>query len=126
MSHRQRLAAQLYLINAALLITHEIDSAFWKEWALFHLPGGIQLFLVLNLLLVLVVLYGFEQVLLHTPLAKPFSLLLAGGGIFAFCAHTFFIALGHPEFRLPASLGLLAVILVVSIIQGVVALRAES
>jgi len=124
-SHRERFAAQLYLANVALLITHEIDSAFWKEWTLFHLPGGIQLFLVLNLLLVLIVLYGFEQVLLHTRLAKSFSLLLAGGGIFAFCAHTFFIAQGHLEFRLPASLTLLAIILVVSLIQGFVALRED-
>jgi len=22
----------LYLANAVLLITHEIDSAYWKEW----------------------------------------------------------------------------------------------
>jgi hypothetical protein len=22
----------LYLVNAILLINHEIDSAFWKEW----------------------------------------------------------------------------------------------
>jgi Family of unknown function (DUF6713) len=124
-SNHQRFAAQLYLINATLLITHEIDSAFWKEWTLFHLPGGIQLFLVLNLLLVLAVLYGLGQVLLRTRLARAFSLLLAGAGVFAFCAHTFFILQGRPQFTLPASLALLAAILVASIIQGVTALRAE-
>lgn len=31
----------LYLLNAAALITHEIDSAYWREWELF----GIQVFL---------------------------------------------------------------------------------
>ena len=27
-------------LNFALLVTHQIDSAYWKEWELFHLPGG--------------------------------------------------------------------------------------
>ena len=35
-------ATRLYLANTALLIAHEIDSAYWKEWELFHLPGGIR------------------------------------------------------------------------------------
>ena len=38
----------LYLLNAAVLITHEIDSAYWHEWDLFGIPGGIQFFLVLK------------------------------------------------------------------------------
>jgi len=38
----------LYLVNAILLINHEIDSAFWKEWELFKLPGGIGGFLILH------------------------------------------------------------------------------
>ncbi len=32
----------LYLLNFALLFTHKIDSAFWKEWELFGIPGGIR------------------------------------------------------------------------------------
>jgi hypothetical protein len=31
----------LYLTNAVLLINHEIDSAYWKEWELFH-PASIS------------------------------------------------------------------------------------
>jgi hypothetical protein len=26
----------LYLVNSVLLINHEIDSAYWKEWDLFN------------------------------------------------------------------------------------------
>ena len=29
----------LYLLNAAVLITHEIDSAYWHEWVL--VAGGL-------------------------------------------------------------------------------------
>ncbi|MHA1463081.1 MAG: DUF6713 family protein, partial [Candidatus Heimdallarchaeota archaeon] len=27
----------LYMVNAVLLILHEIDSAYWKEWELFKM-----------------------------------------------------------------------------------------
>jgi hypothetical protein len=42
--------ANVYLPNFALLVTHQIDSAYWRECELFHLPGGVQLNLVLNFL----------------------------------------------------------------------------
>jgi hypothetical protein len=33
----------LYFINLALLILHEMDSAYGKEWDLFRLQGGFLL-----------------------------------------------------------------------------------
>jgi hypothetical protein len=115
----------LYLANSALLVTHEIDSAFWHEWDLFHLPGDLQGFLVVNLVLVLIVLYGFKQVLLETRSGRWFSLALAGAGIFAFSVHGYFLLRGHPEFRLPVSIGLLWATFVVSLVQGGLALVAK-
>lgn len=108
----------LYGLNLALLFTHEIDSAFWKEWELFGIPGGIQVFLVLNLLLLLVALIGFRQVILGERYGALFSLLLAASGVIAFFIHSYFILVGHTEFTLPASLVLLAAILFVSVVQG--------
>ena len=52
----------IYLINATLLITHEIDSAYWREWEMFRLPGGVNAFLVIHLPLVLIVLLGLVLV----------------------------------------------------------------
>ena len=37
-----KLLTLIYLINATLLIVHEIDSAYWEEWKLFGLPGGAR------------------------------------------------------------------------------------
>ena len=113
----------LYLLNFALLFTHEIDSAFWKEWELFGIPGGIQVFLVLNFLLLIVALIGFMQVLCEGKHWKAFSLMLAASGVFAFSIHSYFILNGHGEFTLPASLMLLVLILIVSIAQGFFVLR---
>jgi hypothetical protein len=114
----------LYLLNLALLITHEIDSAFWKEWNLFGLPGGIQGFLVVNFLLMLVALEGFRSMVSGERSGHYFALLLAGSGIFAFGIHTYFILQGHPEFTLLISVVTLIMIFFLSLIQGVFALKA--
>jgi len=113
----------LYFLNFALLFTHEIDSAFWKEWELFGIPGGIQVFLVLNFLLLLVALIGFRQVLQEGRYGNMFSLFLAASGAFAFSIHSYHILNGRSEFTLPVSMTLLFLILIVSLVQGFNALN---
>lgn len=118
-------AARVYLLNAVVLTAHEIDSAFWHEWELFRLPGGIQLFLVLNILLLGIVFWGYRAVVLWTPSARAYSYLLASAGLFAALVHGVFLAAGTPHFRLPVSLGLLATTLLLSTWQIIVASRAS-
>jgi len=107
----------LYLINATLLICHEIDSAYWHEWSLFHLPGGIQVFVLLHLLLLPMVLYGYREVCGNTARVRPASLLLAGVGVMAAMLHGAFILMGDPAFTLPLSQTVLGAILLVSLLQ---------
>ena len=114
----------LYLLNFSFLFTHEMDSAFWREWELFGLPGGIQVFLLLNFLLLLLALYGLSRLLQAAKSGYGFSLLLAGAGLFAFSIHSYFILKGHKEFTLPASLILLMLILIASLVQAIFAFRA--
>ena len=112
----------LYLTNAVLLIDHEIDSAYWKEWDLFHLPGGIAGFLLLHFPLLLVILYGMAAVARQQPSGLWFSLLLSAGGIFAFSIHTYFLQKGREEFNQPVSKFILWSTLLVSLCQLVVTL----
>jgi len=116
----ERIAAKLYLLNLVLLITHEIDSAFWCEWNLFGLPGEIDLFLILNFGLILVFMYGFEKVVRWDSGASLFSYLLAFVGMFAFCIHMIFIIAGNPEFASAVSMAILILTFVTSIAQIVV------
>ena len=115
MSYR-RLEA-LYVLNATLLLTHEIDSGYWREWRLFHLPGGDQGFLLVHLLLLPLVLVGLAELARGRRSGLRFSLGLAGAGILALLLHGFFLLRGHPEFRLPVSLLVLAASAVVSLVQ---------
>ena len=116
----------LYLTNAVLLINHEIDSAYWKEWDLFHLPGGIAGFLLLHFPLLLVILYGLAAVARQQPSAAWFSLLLSAGGVFAFGIHTYFLKKGRQEFNQPVSKFILGSILLVSLCQMAVTLYCLS
>ena len=69
----------LYLANSVLLINHEIDSAYWKEWELFNLPGGITGFLLLHFPLLLFILWGLILISRHSCQrsfqSEPFSVV---------------------------------------------------
>jgi uncharacterized membrane protein len=107
----------IYLVNSVLLINHEIDSAYWKEWELFRIPGGITGFLIIHLPLLFIVLYGLVLVFQQSFAGLIFSLILSVGGMFAFTIHTIFIKKGRSEFKIPVSLFLLVATLLVSIVQ---------
>jgi hypothetical protein len=108
-----------YLANAVLVTTHEIDSAYWREWELFRLPGGRAAFLIIHLPLLAVMLYGQVLVAERALAGLVISLLLAGGGLFAFTIHTVLIKRGRDEFKTPVSLAILVSTLGVSSVQAV-------
>ena len=113
----QNLLLWLYLINAVFLITHEIDAARWREWELFHLPGGAAGFLLLHFPLLFLVLYGLIQVERWTFAGVVFSLVLGAAGISAFTIHTIFLRRVDQSFREPTSLVILWGALLVSLMQ---------
>ena len=114
----------LYLANSVLLFIHEEDSAYWREWELFGLPGGIQSFLAIDIVLIVIGLIGFRYVRLKQKVGMWFALLQAACGVLAFGLHEWFIWKGHPEFTLPMSQAVLILTFVVSITQAVYAIRA--
>jgi hypothetical protein len=73
----------IYILNSVLLIVHEIDSAYWQEWKLFKLPGGLTFFLCLHIPLAFVVLYGLLLVYQYTVAGLIISLVLGLAGVFA-------------------------------------------
>jgi hypothetical protein len=107
-------------MNAILLINHEIDSAFWKEWELFKLPCGINGFLILHFPILFLILCGLVLVYKQSFLGLIVSLILGAGGIFAFGIHMIFIRKGRHEFNTPISRIILTQMLLVSALQAAV------
>ncbi|MFC2156845.1 DUF6713 family protein [Acidobacteriota bacterium] len=112
----------LYLTNSILLIIHEIDSAYWKEWELFKIPGGKTGFLLVHIPLLFFVLYGLVLVSTHMFSGLIFSLILCFSGFFACAIHTYFLKKGREEFNDSLSKLVLVLIGIVSAIQLAVTL----
>jgi len=111
------LPQSLFLLNSTVLLTHQIDAAYWHEWNLFHLPGGNQLNLILNLPIIALVLLAFLQVATHSPRQRLCHQFLASLGLLTVAIHSGFFLAGHSEFLQPMSLLLLAATLVLSVAQ---------
>ena len=111
----------LYLLNTLLLILHEMDSAYWKEWEVFGLKGDIGGFLGMHIPLYGLALYGLVLLAQGALAGVWFALLFGLGGFIGFGVHAYFLRQGRPEFNTPASLGILGIWLVTSLVQeGVV------
>lgn len=122
----------LYIANATLLITHEIDSAYWKEWLQFNEAFGmfstdekkeIRNFVLIHIPMVLVILLGVKGIIELTAFGLGVSVFLSFAGIFAFFFHGSFILKKRKEFNTPVSKAILISSFVVSIAQAVVTSR---
>lgn len=115
----------LFLANATVLVTHQIDAAYWHEWELFHIPGGNQVNLLLNLPIIALVLFAQAKVARSEGRAAlAFYKLMPCLGALTVAIHGLFFALGHAAFAQPVSVGLLAATAVLSCLQ-MTALRAR-
>ncbi len=114
----------LYVANAALLVVHEIDSAYWREWDLFRLPGGRPAFLAVHVVLAAAVVWGYGRLVLGARAGVVLSLALAIAALAAAAIHGALLASGAPEFRSGASVAVLAGAFALSAAQGPLALRA--
>jgi hypothetical protein len=93
-----------YFATMLALIVHQIDAAYWNEWEMFAVPGGIQGFLVFNGCAVGAILWGYRSVLLQRRAAKMWSKACAVLGLGTFIIHAAFALAGRHEFALPLSM----------------------
>jgi len=114
---------RLYVATLSLLSVHQIDAAYWHEWDMFALPGGIQLFDLSNLALLPWLLLGFRAVVLGRPSGYLWSLVMGALGVVTAVIHTGFAAAGFRQFGLPVSTGLIGLCALSGLAQIVVTLR---
>lgn len=103
--------ARSYFWTMLLLILHQVDAAYWREWEMFHVPGGIQGFLVFNLAAIALVLAGYRHVLLGTQRASLYAGICAALGVGTFLIHAGFALTGLAQFHLPLSIAIIVLCL---------------
>jgi hypothetical protein len=107
----------IYVANLALLATHQADAAYWHEWDVFGVPGGLPFFLLFNVVAVAVLAVGLVRVAEASSSARGFAIVCAGVGLFTCALHAAFLGLDRTAFWTPESLGLLIAVLLTSIGQ---------
>ena len=85
-------------LNLALLATHQVDAAFWHEWEVFGVPGGIHFFLVFNILAVFALALGLVTIAKQSKGARLASRLSAGLGLVTVAIHAVFLVLDPVAF----------------------------
>lgn len=98
---------RLLVLNLALLIAHQIDAAYWHEWDMFGLPGGIQLFNLLNLVIFLVLLGCAVPVIRRQPSGYAGALVIATGCSLVLPIHAGFALAGYTQFNTPVSMAII-------------------
>ncbi len=114
----------LYIFNAVLIILHEIESAYWKEWKLFKKVNQLwkeetelTFFLVIHIPFLVLFFIGIVELEQNSLLGIIITIILNIAGIAAFSIHMYFIKKGRKEFKLPISYSILSLLLSTSIAQ---------
>lgn len=81
----------IYILNSTLLLLHEIESAYEKEWEILKLPGKITGFLLVHIPIILIISYGLVELEKLSTVGLIFSLVLGVGGVIPFLVHKLFV-----------------------------------
>lgn len=76
-----------YILNSSLLLLHEIESAFEKEWEILKLPIKITGFLILHVPIVLILFYGALEIEKQTQVGLILGILLGISGSIPLIVH---------------------------------------
>ena len=85
------LITMFYILNATLLLLHEIESAYEKEWEILKLPGKITGFLILHIPIIIVLFYGLIEIEKQTALGLILGIITGVGGVIPFLVHKVFV-----------------------------------
>jgi hypothetical protein len=76
-----------YILNVSLLILHEIESGFEKEWEILKLPGKITGFLLFHIPLLFIFFYGFYAIIQFPQSKTIISIIMGAAGFVPFLFH---------------------------------------
>lgn len=107
----------IYILNATLLLLHEIESSYEKEWEILKLPGKISGFLIMHVPIILILFYGAIELEKVSTAGLTIGIITGIGGVIPFLVHKIFINRAE-HFKLLIS----NIIIYLNIITGLVLL----
>ena len=76
-----------YILNLIILILHEIESGYEKEWEILRLPIQLTGFLLLHIPLLFLFLYGLCAIIQYPQTKATISILAGITGLIPFLVH---------------------------------------
>jgi hypothetical protein len=116
---------KVVILNLALVLTHQVDGAYWHEWEMFQLPGGIQLNNFINVLTFIALLCLFVPVVQRKVSGMTCSLVIAAISALVLPIHVGFAIAGYQQFHLSFSIFIIVGTFLLSILQVVLTHRAR-
>lgn len=80
-----------YILNSTLLLLHEIESGFEREWEILKLPGEITGFLVMHVPLIVILFYGLLEIDKQSQTGLALGVITGIGGVLPFLVHKVFV-----------------------------------
>ena len=80
-----------YILNATLLLLHEIESAYEKEWEILKLPGKITGFLLMHIPIILFLFWGLIEIYKHTTTGMIVGIIAGIAGLIPFVVHNLLV-----------------------------------
>lgn len=82
-----RILTLIYILNAAFLLLHEIESAYEKEWEILKLPGRITGFLLMHIPILLLLFYGAIEIDKGSTFGLILGIITGFSGLVPFIVH---------------------------------------
>lgn len=92
-----------YILNATILLLHEIESAYEQEWELFRLPGKITGFAIFHIPIILLLFYGLLEIERQTTIGFIMCLIAGIWGLMPFIVHKIVLKRGEKFNRLASN-----------------------
>ena len=117
---------RVVILNLSLVMAHQADAAYWEEWEMFGIPGGIQVFTLFNLGAFALLLWCFVAVVKRKPFGLRASFIIAALSGVVLPIHAAFALAGFTQFHLPVSIAIIVGTFVVSLWQAILTWHARS
>lgn len=82
-----KIITMLYIVNATLLLLHEIESAYEKEWEILKLPGKITGFLLLHIPIIILIFFGLIEIVKTSTVGLIIGIIMGISGVMPFIVH---------------------------------------
>jgi hypothetical protein len=76
-----------YILSVTLLILHEIESGYEKEWEILKLPVKITGFLILHIPIIFILFYGLYSIIQYPQTKVIIAIIIGVAGFIPFLVH---------------------------------------